>query len=87
MAYSTMARPVLLKLQLRRLIRKVRIFGLHLTPLEIREDAGDYATTVHELFKHYGICEDYLGADEETKQELLTREINNIASALPDLDR
>ena len=68
---------------LRRLIRKVRIFGLHLTPLEIREDAGDYATTVHELFKHYGICDDYLNADEETKQKLLTQEIKNIRPLFP----
>jgi len=71
--------------ELRRLIRKVRIFGLHLTPLEVREDAGDYATTVHELFKHYGICDDYLGADEETKQALLTQEIKNIRPLFPTL--
>lgn len=62
---------------LQHLIRKVRIFGLHLTPLEIREDAGLHASAVHELFKYYGICEDYLNADEVTKQDLLTREIKN----------
>ncbi|MGJ3238525.1 MAG: phosphoenolpyruvate carboxylase [Anaerolineae bacterium] len=70
---------------LRRLIRKVSIFGLHLTPLEVREDAGDYAATVHELFKYYGICEDYLGADEETRQALLTREINSLRPLFPTL--
>ncbi len=68
---------------IRQLIRKVRIFGLHLTPLEIREDAGDYAATVHELFKHYGICDDYLGADEATKQTLLNHEIQNIRPLFP----
>lgn len=69
--------------ELRRLIRKVRIFGLHLTPLEIREDAELYATTVHELFKHYGICDDYLNTDEGTKQELLTQEIKNSRPLFP----
>ncbi|MEO1288323.1 MAG: phosphoenolpyruvate carboxylase, partial [Chloroflexota bacterium] len=68
---------------LRRLIRKVRIFGLHLTPLEVREDAGDYASTVHELFKHYGIHENYLEADESTKQDLLNQEIQNIRPLFP----
>lgn len=68
---------------LRRLIRKVRIFGLHLTPLEIREDASLYASTVHELFKYYGIHDDYLNADETTKQQLLTQEIQNIRPLFP----
>lgn len=70
---------------IRRLIRKVRIFGLHLTPLEIREDAGDYASTVHELFKHYGICDDYLNLDEVEKQKLLTQEIQNLRPLFPTL--
>lgn len=69
--------------ELRHLIRKVRIFGLHLTPLEIREDAGLHAATVHELFKHYGICDDYLNADEATKQKLLTQEIKNPRPLFP----
>ena len=68
---------------LRQLIRKVRIFGLHLTPLEIREDAELYKATVHEIFKHYAICDDYLNEDEETKQDLLTQEIKNIRPLFP----
>jgi phosphoenolpyruvate carboxylase len=71
------------KTVLRRLIRKVRIFGLHLTPIEVREDAGLHAATVHELFKHYGICEDYLALDESEKQELLTREIKSSRPLFP----
>ena len=71
------------KTHLQHLLRKVRIFGLHLTPLEIREDASLHAATIHELFKHYGICDDYLNADEKTKQELLTREIKNPRPLFP----
>ncbi len=60
-----------------RLIRKVRLFGLHLVPLELREDAGLQRAALAELFRHYGIEEDYEGLDEAAKQALLTREIAN----------
>ncbi|MEL6308737.1 MAG: phosphoenolpyruvate carboxylase, partial [Chloroflexota bacterium] len=68
---------------LRRLRRKVRIFGLHLVPLELREDAELYAQTIHELFAHYDIHVNYLGADETEKQRLLTQEISNIRPVFP----
>ena len=57
---------------LRSLIRKVQLFGLHLVPLEIREDARLYINTLTELFAYYGICEDYAELPEEEKQALLT---------------
>ncbi len=60
-----------------RLIRKVRLFGLHLVPLDIREDARLQATAMHELFAYYGLCEDYKALPEVEKQALLTREIGN----------
>ena len=60
-----------------RLIRKVRLFGLHLVPLELREDAGLQRAALAELFRHYGIEEDYEGLEEGAKQALLTREIAN----------
>jgi phosphoenolpyruvate carboxylase len=68
---------------IRRLMRKVRLFGLHLLPLEIREDAGLYASAIHDLFKQYGICEDYLNASEETRQQLLSAEIKNNRPLFP----
>src|SRR5262249_35784822 len=40
---------------IRRLMRKVQVFGLHLAPLDIREDAGLHTVTLDELFRHYGI--------------------------------
>lgn len=60
-----------------RLIRKLRLFGLHLVPLELREDVGLQRDALDELFRHYGIEDDYAGLPEVAKQALLTREIGN----------
>lgn len=62
---------------LRRLIRKVRLFGLHLMPLDIREDARLQIEALTELFRYYGIVDNYAELSEDEKQVLLTREINN----------
>ncbi len=58
-----------------RLIRKVRLFGLHLLPLEVREDAGLHAHALDELLRYYGRCENYLELSEGDKQTLLNEEI------------
>ncbi len=60
-----------------RLIRKVRLFGLHLAPLDIREDARLQAAALDELFRYYGIAQQYRKMPEKDKQELLTEEIRN----------
>jgi phosphoenolpyruvate carboxylase len=73
--------------EVRPLCRKVRAFGLHLTPLEIREDAGLNAAAIDELFRFYGICENYLQVDEAEKQKLLTREIGNLRPLFPTIDK
>ena len=62
---------------LRRLIEKVRLFGLHLVPLDVREDARLHRSTVAELLNYYGQVEDYAKLPEVEKQALLTREIVN----------
>ena len=61
--------------EVHRIIQKVRLFGMILVPLDIREDARLHAACIAELFRHYGICEDYLALAEPEKQALLTREI------------
>jgi phosphoenolpyruvate carboxylase len=66
-----------------RLIRKVRLFGLHLVPLDIREDARLQAAALHELFAYYGLCPDYLKLPEAEKQQLLAREIGNLRPFFP----
>ncbi len=62
---------------LRRLLDKVRLFGLHLLPLDVREDARLHRSTVAELLKYFGQVENYVEMPETEKQALLTREINN----------
>ena len=68
---------------LRPLLRKVGIFGLHLTPLEIREDANLHRKAIHELFAHYGIHPNYTDAPEDEKINLLTREIASLRPLFP----
>jgi len=62
---------------LRRLVRQVQVCGLHLVPLDIREDARLQAATLDELFRHYGIVAHYAALPEADKQALLSREIAN----------
>lgn len=69
--------------EVQRLIRKVRLFGLHLVPLEVREDAGLHAAALEEIFDYYGIVENYIGLDEDKKQDLLTNEIRNKRPLFP----
>ncbi|MBC7814105.1 MAG: phosphoenolpyruvate carboxylase, partial [Burkholderiales bacterium] len=68
---------------LKRLIRKVRAFGLHLVPLDVREDARLYAAALDEIFREYGLADDYLSLSEDEKQALLTREIANQRPLFP----
>lgn len=60
---------------LKRLMLKVRLFGLHLAPLEAREDSRLHLAALSELFKHYGMADDYAAMPEDEKQALLTKEI------------
>ncbi len=62
---------------LRRLIDKVRLFGLHLVPLDIREDARLHRSALSEIFAVYGQCEAYEHLPEEERQALLSAEIDN----------
>ena len=62
---------------LHRLIEKVRLFGLHLVPLDVREDARLHRSTMDELLRHYGQVEKYSTLPEEEKQRLLSAEIAN----------
>ena len=68
---------------LRRLVRKVRLFGLHLVPLDIREDARLQRAALAELYAHYGQYDDYVSLPEREKQQLLTREITTRRPLFP----
>ena len=66
-----------------RLIRKVRLFGLHLVPMDIREDARLQAAALDELFRYYGLAQQYLKMPERDKQDLLIEEIRNLRPFFP----
>lgn len=68
---------------LARLIQQVDIFGLHLVPLEIREDARLHARAIEDIFRHYRICEDFRSLPETEKQALLKQELSNPRPLLP----
>lgn len=68
---------------MQRLIRKVRLFGLHLVPLEVREDAGLHAAAIEEILDYYDIAQNYTSLPEAKKQELLTQEIRNKRPLFP----
>ncbi len=66
-----------------RLVRKARLFGLHLVPLEVREDASLHAEALAEIFARYDIAPDYSALDEDKKQALLTAEIRGKRPLFP----
>ncbi|MCB9438266.1 MAG: phosphoenolpyruvate carboxylase [Anaerolineales bacterium] len=65
------------------LIQKIEIFGLHLVPLEAREDARLHAVAIEDIFRHYGICENFRSLPEIEKQAILNRELANPRPLLP----
>jgi phosphoenolpyruvate carboxylase len=66
-----------------RLIRKLDLFGLHLVPLEVREDARVHAAALDEIFRAFGIAPDYLSLPEADQQALLRREMTNPRPLFP----
>ncbi|MBN2306109.1 MAG: phosphoenolpyruvate carboxylase, partial [Anaerolineae bacterium] len=68
---------------LNRLIQQVTLFGLHLVPLEVRQDARLHAAAVDEILRHYEICPNYAGLPEEAKQTELICEIVNPRPLFP----
>ncbi len=66
-----------------RLVRKARLFGLHLAPLEVREDARLHAAALQEIFAYYDIAADYISLPEAEKQALLSTEIRNRRPLFP----
>ncbi len=66
-----------------RLIRKARLFGLHLVPLEVREDANLHRAALAEIFDYYDIAADYGAMSEQDKQALLSEEIRGRRPLFP----
>lgn len=66
-----------------RLVRKVRLFGLHLVPLEIREDANLHRAALDEIFDYYDIAASFGEMPEGEKQALLSEEIRGRRPLFP----
>ena len=66
-----------------RLIRKARLFGLHLVPLEVREDANLHRAALDEILDYYDMAKDYSKLPEAQKQALLTAEIRSKRPLFP----
>jgi phosphoenolpyruvate carboxylase len=61
--------------RLRPLMTAVRIFGFHLSPVDLRQNSDIHAATVGELLAVAGACADYAALDEEARIALLTAEL------------
>lgn len=68
---------------IQRLITKVKLFGLHLVPLDVREDARINIQVLAEILNSYGIEADYANLPEAEKQALLAREIATTRPLFP----
>lgn len=66
-----------------RLIVLIRIFGLNLVPLEVREDARLHEQAISEIFAYYGISDDFSAEPESSKQAMLVRELLSSRPFLP----
>ena len=62
---------------LARLIRAVDVFGFHLATLDMRQNSAVHARVAAELLRAAGVVEDYAKLDEETRCELLIRELGH----------
>jgi phosphoenolpyruvate carboxylase len=61
--------------RLRRLRRKVSVFGFHLAPIDLRQSSDEHAAVVEELLARAGVHADYRSLDEAARLELLEREL------------
>ncbi len=61
--------------RLRRLIRAVDVFGFHLAPVDLRQNADVHERVVGELLRRAGVCETYSALDEAQRITLLEREL------------
>ncbi len=55
--------------------RQAGVFGFHLAPIDLRQDAGTHEQVVAELLARAGVEADYAGLDEAARVALLAREL------------
>ncbi|WP_373061872.1 phosphoenolpyruvate carboxylase [Gemmatimonas sp.] len=62
--------------RLRRLLRAVELFGFHLAPLDLRQNAEVHERVVAELLARAGVCGDYAARSEAERIRILADELN-----------
>lgn len=68
--------PLLASGRLQRLITAVEVFGFHLAPLDLRQNADVHERVVAELFAGAGVCADYAALSEAERVTLLAHEVS-----------
>ena len=66
---------VLAETRLDPLIRAIEVFGLHLAPIDMRQNSDVHEETVAELLATAGVCADYRALDEDARVNLLIGEL------------
>ncbi len=67
--------PLLAGGRLRRLLTAVEVFGFHLAPLDLRQNADVHERVVGELFAQANVCADYAALSETQRVALLVHEL------------
>ncbi|PLT29970.1 phosphoenolpyruvate carboxylase [Peribacillus deserti] len=58
---------------LEKLIRQIKLFGFHLATLDIRNHSGEHEAAITEILNKVKITEDYRSLEEQEKQEILQK--------------
>jgi phosphoenolpyruvate carboxylase len=66
---------LLAEARLRHLIRAAEVFGFHLAPLDLRQNAEVHGRSIAELLHRAGVCADYPALPEEARIALLSAEL------------
>ena len=69
--------PLLASGRLRHLLTAVAVFGFHLAPLDVRQNADVHERVVAELLARAGVCADYAALSEAERVTLLAGELVN----------
>ncbi|WP_296873358.1 phosphoenolpyruvate carboxylase [Tibeticola sp.] len=73
--------------RLQALMRAVEVFGFHLATVDLRQSSDQHEATVAELLAVARICADYRALDEDARQALLLRMLNDARPLrVPDAD-
>jgi phosphoenolpyruvate carboxylase len=67
--------PLLASGRLRRLMTAVEVFGFHLAPLDLRQNADVHERVIAELLAQAGVCADYTSLSEASRVSLLAQEL------------